>query len=271
MDTVLANAPCYDPATDNDQTKQDCFDTIMRLAYLNQQSDGGALILRDGLECLTEEELDLISNKDVAENHPLNCAKLNAKPFPYFDGGVMSISKAGWFPFFSSRNNNFSNRGQTGIICVGDCEVDPVTGVLQNGNPAVTGGRVTRITASKCSDTANEGSGANNNGATSCIVGDGEGDDVLKSETFTTNEGDNDNFGDGNKEGCTVLKYNLNNVKTTEQQITLAIVLLFVGLFTAWLAYFLYNRLQLRYKEKTDHRGEKGWRKPGEAVEVEFT
>lgn len=273
IDALMANAPCYDPSTDSDQTKQDCFDSIMRLTYLNQQRDGGSLVLRDGLDCLTEEELDAISNKNVAENHPLNCAKLNAKPFPYFDGGVMTFNKDGWFPFFSSRNNNFSNRDQTGTICVGDdCEVDSITGVLQNGNPAVTGERVTRIAASTCSDTANQGDEANNNGATSCIVEEVDQDaDVLDSETFTTNEGDNDNFGDGNKEGCTVIKYNLKNVKTTEQQITLAIVLLFVGLFTAWLAYFLYNRYQLRNKEKTDHRGEKGWQKPGEAVEVEFT
>lgn len=272
MDAVLANAPCYDPATDNAQTKQDCFDSIMRLAYLNQQRDGGSLVLRDGLECLTEQELNAILNKDEAEAHPLNCAKMNAKPFPYFDGGVVSMRKAGWFPFFSSRNNNFSNRDQTGTICVGSsCTVDPVTGVLQDQNPALTGDRVTRIAASTCSDTANGGSGANNNGATSCIVTDNPDEDVLSTETFTTNEGDNDNFGDGNKQGCTVLKYNLKNVKTTEQQITLAIVLLFVGLFTAWLAYFLYNRYQLRNKDKTDHRGEKGWRKPGEAVEVEFT
>eukprot|EP00602_Paraphysomonas_sp_CaronLab_P010448 CAMPEP_0185024140 /NCGR_PEP_ID=MMETSP1103-20130426/7090_1 /TAXON_ID=36769 /ORGANISM="Paraphysomonas bandaiensis, Strain Caron Lab Isolate" /LENGTH=920 /DNA_ID=CAMNT_0027557021 /DNA_START=162 /DNA_END=2924 /DNA_ORIENTATION=+ len=264
-EALLANAPCYDPNTDTDETRDDCYETLLRLAYLNQQLDGGALILRDGKDCLTEEELDAMSSKDVAENHPLNCAKMNAKPYPYFDGGVMALKKSGWFPFFSSRNNNFSNRDQTGVICVGTCPVDPVTGALQDQNPATTGSAVTRVTASTCEDTANDGSGANNNGATSCIV---EDDSVLTKETFTTQEGDNDSLGDGNKEGCEVIKYNLSGTKTVEQQVTLAIVLLFVGLFAAWLAYFLYNRYQLRNKDKADHRGEKKWQKP---VEMEFT
>ena len=46
--TVLADAPCYDPATDSDKTATQCYDTVMRLAFLNQQLDGGSLVLRGG-------------------------------------------------------------------------------------------------------------------------------------------------------------------------------------------------------------------------------
>lgn len=268
---IMQTAPCYNPATDSEDIKNDCYETIMRLAYLNQQMDGGALVLRAGDKCLTEAQLNAIQNQDVAQNHPLNCAKLNAKPYPYFDGGVMMLRKSGWFPFFSSRNNNFSNRQQNGIICVGNCPVDSYSGVLQDQNPVDTGAKVTRYTASKCTDTASGGTGANNNGATSCISPTpSTTSTILTTETQTTQEGDNDNFGDGNQRGCEIIKYNLNNVKTTEQMITLAIVLLFVGLFAAWLAYFLYNRYKLRLEEKTDHRGETKWQK-SKPNEVEFT
>jgi len=111
----------------------------MRLAYLNQQRDGGSLILRQGRKCLTQAEIEAILDENRRQNHPLNCAKLNAKPFPYFDGGIVFIKRSGWFPFFSSRNNNFSNRQQIGVICVGNsshpCPIDNSTGVLQDVNP----------------------------------------------------------------------------------------------------------------------------------------
>lgn len=271
MDYITQTAPCYNPATDNDDVKKDCYETIMRLAYLNQQLDGGALVLRAGDKCLTEAELNAIQNKEVAQNHPLNCAKLNAKPYPYFDGGVMMLRKSGWFPFFSSRNNNFSNRQQNGIICVGNCPVDSYSGVLQDQNPVDTGAKVTRYTASTCTDTASGGTGANNNGAQSCISPTPSSTStILTTETQTTQEGDNDNFGDGNQRGCEIIKYNLNDVKTTEQLITLAIILLCVGVFATWLTYFLYNRYKLREQEKTDHRGETKWQK-AKPNEVEFT
>lgn len=124
--TLLENAPCYDSATDDATTRDECYAMLMRLAYLNQQRDGGALVMRDGRQCLTEEELDAMSSREQAQNHPLNCAKMNAKPFPYFDGGIMWLSKQGWFPFFSSRNNNFSNRDQSGILVSASVLVCPI-------------------------------------------------------------------------------------------------------------------------------------------------
>jgi hypothetical protein len=36
-------------------------------------------------------ELDAFNDQDTARNHPLNCAALSAKPYPYFDGGLMRV------------------------------------------------------------------------------------------------------------------------------------------------------------------------------------
>jgi hypothetical protein len=47
-----------------------------------------------------------------------NCAKLNAAPTPYFDGGLVKMSKTGTFFYTSTRNNNFSNRTQKGTLTV---------------------------------------------------------------------------------------------------------------------------------------------------------
>lgn len=49
MDATLAEAPCYSTAGDASV----CYAQMMRLAYLNQQSDGGAIELRRGKKCLT--------------------------------------------------------------------------------------------------------------------------------------------------------------------------------------------------------------------------
>merc|ERR1719218_581867 len=134
-DATVSAAPCG--GDDDDE----CYEMMMRLTYLNQQSDGGALALRRSADCLTEDELDNINDKNTRENHPLNCAKLNAKPYPYFDGGPISASAPGEYSFFSSRNNNFSNRDQTGILCIRGVDDDgldntcsTVDGVLQDEN-----------------------------------------------------------------------------------------------------------------------------------------
>lgn len=96
-----------------------CYDQLMKLAFLNQQSDGGAIELRRGKKCLTLDgqwlcfsiyiikanmrtylsahpdpmvtELNAIANQEVQRNHPLNCANINAKPYPYYDAGLMKV------------------------------------------------------------------------------------------------------------------------------------------------------------------------------------
>jgi hypothetical protein len=258
--TVLQNAPCYDPAKDTHATANECYNTMMRLAYLNQQLDGGSLVLRAGNKCLTQTQLDAIADQDTARTHPLNCAKMNAKPFPYFNGGLMMMRKAGWFPFYSSRNNNFSNRQNIGVICVGQhCKLMNGTGVLQDNNPAVSGNALVRAAASACQDTANGGQGSNANGATSCLTTATGAAAILTTETFTVTEGDNDMKGDGNIKGCSVMTYSVVGTKTVEQQVALAIILLFVGLFAAWLAYYLYNRYQASQPDASKFRYDASW------------
>jgi hypothetical protein len=58
------------------------------------------------------------NNKDEAEKDPQNCAKLNAATTPYFDGGLVRLYAGGTFHYYSTRNNNFSNRGQRATIKV---------------------------------------------------------------------------------------------------------------------------------------------------------
>jgi len=56
-------------------------------------------------------------NEGQAEQDVRNCGKLNAAS-QYFDGGVMRMNKTGTFAYMSTRNHNFSNRDQKGIIYV---------------------------------------------------------------------------------------------------------------------------------------------------------
>eukprot|EP01038_Epipyxis_sp_PR26KG_P005588 gene5588-7716_t len=261
--TVLAHAPCYNPATDSSTTATQCYNTIMRLAYLNQQSDVGSLELRQGKPCLTETQLNAINNQDVADFHPLNCAKMNAKPYPYFDAGIMFMKRSGWFPYYSSRNNNFSNRQNIGIICVGkNCTVD-ANKVLQDQNPQTNGNSLINSAASTCFDTASGSAGANGNGAHSCLPKNNvtiNSNSILMGETFATPEGDNDNKGDGNAKGCAKLTFTV-GTNTVEQQVALAFILLAVGLFTSWLAYYLYNRYQARKQGENQFRYDTAWTK----------
>ena len=76
---------------------------------------------QDPKKCLSKAALLKAANGNerVRQNHVGNCAKLNAAPHPYFDGGLVPMTKVGRFTYFSSRNNNFSNRSQKGAVTVG--------------------------------------------------------------------------------------------------------------------------------------------------------
>lgn len=265
--TVLANAPCYKPG-DSAATATDCYNSIMRLAYLNQQSDSGSLVLRAGQKCYTQDQLNAQATTDIADFHPLNCAKMNAKPYSYFDGGVMMMKRSGWFPYYSSRNNNFSNRQNIGIICVGsNCTVDPNTNVLQDQNPQTNGAGVvdtvtntyianSALSVSPCVSTADGANGANANGAHSCLpTTNGTVYTALSVETFSTTEGDNDMKGDGNAKGCAYLTFSdSSSTHSVENNVALAFILLAVGLVFSWLAYYLYNRYQARQSANGDSK-----------------
>jgi len=57
---------------------------------------------------------DTNSNDDNADD---NCFKLNASP-QLFDAGLIKMNVTGTYAYMSSRNNNFSNRGQKGSLYV---------------------------------------------------------------------------------------------------------------------------------------------------------
>ena len=262
-EAILWHTPCTTCTSvvdcDDLEAADACIDVVRRLAFLNQQSDGGSLELRNQLPCLTEDELDDINNKAERENHPLNCAKLNAKPFPYFDAGFLVARRSGFFAFFSSRNNNFSNRDQTGILCVRNktnddsCPADPKTGVLQDRNPAVdaTSGNRGLFDAKKarCFDEVSNNNQANAQGASSCID---LVNDILTSETIATDNKDNDKIGDGNADPCDIIFWDFTDDDSNRviRYLTLAIILLFVGIFSTYIAYFAYNRYRA-YVQKT--------------------
>jgi hypothetical protein len=272
--TVLSNVPCYDPAVDTQDTANACYQSVMRMAYLNQQSDRGSLTLRANNPCLSEAELNEITlnnGEDTAKNHPLNCAKMNAKPFPYFDGGIMFMRKAGFFPFFSSRNNNFSNRQQSGLICIGsNCTIDSATGVLADTNPMFENGNsfvtsVSRSSAGVCVDSANSPTGSNANGATSCIFINNQSvatqqNNILTVESFSRQEQDSDATSDGELRGCMILFFTTGAVgDSVEEQVVLAVVLLAVGVFASWLAFYIYNRYRAIRDAKPRFRGSTEW------------
>jgi hypothetical protein len=103
-------------------------DMIKKMAFLNHKEELAA----QGQTCLTQEELNNINNENQRDTNPRNCAKVNTA-HPYFDGGLQSVTaKRGTFGFFSSRNNNFSNRDQTMGICV---DVEQCSFTKAVGNP----------------------------------------------------------------------------------------------------------------------------------------
>lgn len=57
-------------------------------------------------------------NENNAEQDIQNCMKLNAAQTPYFDGGAIRMNTSDTFNYISTRNNNFSNRDQKGVIVV---------------------------------------------------------------------------------------------------------------------------------------------------------
>jgi len=156
-----------------------------RFAMLDQVQD----LQKKGLVCLTAEQLKQFKNKNQRENHPANCGKLNGQESPYFDGGLVKMTKSGKYSYFSSRNNNFSNRDQTGHICVDKQNENKCT---LNADDYSTVAQVTHakinLTALQIAEAATLNRAADN--------------DVLSKETKTFIERDNDSEGDGNEQSC---------------------------------------------------------------------
>jgi len=68
-------------------------------------------------DCLTYEELLAKNggNQNNEEQDVQNCMKLNAAS-QYFDAGLIKFNLTGSFSYMSTRNHNFSNRDQKGLL-----------------------------------------------------------------------------------------------------------------------------------------------------------
>merc|ERR1711871_247792 len=159
--------------------------TALKLSTLTDQKK---LLSDHGTSCLTEDELNKIQNKNQRENHPRNCAKLNALETPYFNAGLVTMRKPGRFAYFSTRNNNFSNRDQTGKICVkGGAEQCPVTTDGAAGKEDFK--MVLKSVATPLDPSADPAA-------------------VIVLETTAPDEKDNDSLGDGEAEACEEMYFN---------------------------------------------------------------
>jgi hypothetical protein len=91
------------------------------LAHHTPMFQSKALRLRMAMlgqtDCLTYEELLTKNggNENNAQQDLQNCMKLNAAE-PYFDGGLIKFNVTGSFSYMSTRNHNFSNRDQKGLL-----------------------------------------------------------------------------------------------------------------------------------------------------------
>jgi hypothetical protein len=97
-------------------SQQTLFDTpgkAFEMAHLNQY--GGTMCTTDSQQscCWTLTQLQTNAN----DQDPRNCAKLNG-PVQYFDGGPVRMTTTGSYAYYSTRNNNFTNRSQKGYITV---------------------------------------------------------------------------------------------------------------------------------------------------------
>jgi len=78
-----------------------------------------AMIYLDQTNCLTEDQINYIDNVlgQDSEQDPQNCNYLNAAP-AYWDAGLTKMNNTGTFYYMSTRNNDFSNRGQKATLIV---------------------------------------------------------------------------------------------------------------------------------------------------------
>jgi len=83
-----------------------------KMAYVGQDASNDT-------QCLTVEQLTQLypNDNNQVQQSKQNCAKLNAAD-AYFDGGLIRVNTTGVFNYASSRNNNFSNRSQKGVVTV---------------------------------------------------------------------------------------------------------------------------------------------------------
>lgn len=103
--------------------------TINNLAMINQPG-----LSSTATPCLNWTQL-LTNNGGNAANaltDSQNCMNLSNAPTPYFNGGLVQMRASGSFHYYCSRNNNFSNRVQKGLIVVNGGEFGASTKTMVN-------------------------------------------------------------------------------------------------------------------------------------------
>jgi hypothetical protein len=99
-----------------DQSGKVNYELVQKFAFINQNLTD----TNSSTRCLNYEELYAKNdgNALLIESDSQNCAKLNKAVTPYFDGGLVRLYASGTFYYYSTRNNNFSNRDQKASITV---------------------------------------------------------------------------------------------------------------------------------------------------------
>jgi len=136
IEDLSKSKPVDDTFFDDNTPMFDSASLRKRFAYLGQ----------DPAICKTREELLEENGGDEgdAEQDTRNCGKLNAAP-AYFDGGLVKMNSTDTFYYMSTRNNNFSNRGQKAVLTVKSVLPDwaiavvAIGGVLFAGSLGVAG------------------------------------------------------------------------------------------------------------------------------------
>jgi len=175
------------------------------LMYIGQEAE---LQAKFGVGCLSQTDLENINNENQRENTPQNCAKLSGKAHPYFDAGVVNIksgingataTQGKTYAFFSSRNNNFSNRDQTMNICVRSAADATKTTCRTPKDPQT---QMPNPLYNPFSNNQDGGGGGSIDGIQqpiNVIEPDGP---PLTDETTAPIEKDNDSVGSGDAEAC---------------------------------------------------------------------
>ncbi|KAG2381788.1 hypothetical protein C9374_006172 [Naegleria lovaniensis] len=92
---------------------------VHKLAFLGQNIYDNSTT--NPKACLSKAQLLAQNNQNTAaaELDDQNCGKLANTPYgPYFDAGLVKMYASGKFYYMSTRNNNFSNRGQKATLTV---------------------------------------------------------------------------------------------------------------------------------------------------------
>jgi hypothetical protein len=101
-----ANLPVTDQWISSNPSKVLFTDPNLRLRFITLDQTG----------CLTASQIT--ADGGNAAEDVRNCGLLNSDNAIYFDGGVIKMNKTGTFYYMSTRNHNFTNRDQKGVIYV---------------------------------------------------------------------------------------------------------------------------------------------------------